>query len=78
VPYYMTVNVQYESLPKKTYYRKQSSDHVSHDESGAFSADAKMNYVTFNHLTPNQAANVSVTGYKSGQGIPTSPGAYEL
>jgi hypothetical protein len=60
---YMVQTMQYKALPKKTYYRKQSN-HPDHTlESGPFTADAKMNYVTFNHLTPAQAADVEVGPY---------------
>lgn len=78
MPNYMTVQVKYGTLPRCTYYRQQTIQHPSHDESAAFTNAAKMNYVTVNHLTPLQAADVEVTGYKSGQGVPTGGETFQI
>jgi hypothetical protein len=63
-------------LPAKTYYRQQSSAHVSHDESGRFTQDAIANYVAFNHLRNNDG--IEVGHYQSGQGVPAGIGTYEI
>jgi hypothetical protein len=75
MPKYMTQKMSSGKLPTKTYYRKQTQDHVSHEESGAFTQAAKSNYAQFNHI--DEAAVVEGT-YKSGQGIPTGGGTFEI
>jgi hypothetical protein len=58
-----------------TYYRQQTQPHVSHDESGAFTQDAKQNYATFNHLNADQVVEGT---FKSSQGVPTGGKVYEI
>jgi hypothetical protein len=68
MPDYMTQPMSSGKCIPITYYKKQSQEHVSHTESGAFTTAAKANYAAFNHLT---VANVVAGAYKSGQGVPT-------
>ncbi|NER38845.1 MAG: hypothetical protein F6J93_33645 [Oscillatoria sp. SIO1A7] len=72
---YMVQPMSSGTLPKKTYYRKQTSTHVSHDESGRFTQDAKSNYATFNHIPESKV----VPGkFMSGQGKPSGSGTFEI
>ncbi|MDX2241928.1 MAG: hypothetical protein NW224_14680 [Leptolyngbyaceae cyanobacterium bins.302] len=73
--FYMTQKMSSGTLPAKTYYRKQSSAHVSHTESGNFTQAAKQNYARFNHIPE---ASVVEGKYMSGQGIPTEGSTFEI
>lgn len=44
MPHYMVPSMSSGALPTIVYYRKQSSAHVSHTESGRFTQDAKTHY----------------------------------
>lgn len=48
---------------------------MSHDESGAFTQDAKQNYSTFNNLNVDQVVEGT---FKSSQGVPTGGKVYEI
>ncbi|MGM0593963.1 MAG: hypothetical protein ACQETD_05435 [Pseudomonadota bacterium] len=65
---YMTQSMSSGTLKKVTYYRKQKQVHPSHEESSAFTHDAKDDYAKSNDL--NQSA-VEEGTYRSGQGVPT-------
>lgn len=68
MPDYMTQKMSSGIKKPITYYRKQSSKHVSHDESSAFTTAAKTAYATARNVAVN---TVEEGVYKSGQGIPT-------
>jgi hypothetical protein len=72
---YMTQQMSSEKCIPITYYKKQSSEHVSHTESGAFTTAAKTNYSAFNHVA---VGKVVAGAYKSGQGVPTGGKTFEL
>ncbi|GKW01960.1 hypothetical protein EO763_11140 [Pectobacterium odoriferum] len=72
---YMTQQMSNPKTITITYYRKQSSAHVSHDESGRFTEDAVANYAQFNNLRP---ADVVRGNYKSGQGVPVGGKVFEI
>lgn len=72
---YMTQPMASPNTIKITYYRKQSQPHPSHEESGAFTAAAKSNYATFNHIP---GSDVEEGIYKSSQGVPTGGKTYEI
>jgi hypothetical protein len=72
---YMTQRMSSGKLPPKTYYRKQTQDHVTHEESGAFTQAAKSNYARFNNIHEDA---VDLGTYRSGQGIPTGVGTFEI
>ena len=72
---YMTQKMSSANTTDKVYYRKQTQPHVTHVESGKFTTDAKANYAEFNHITTD---DVVEGAYKSGQGIPDVPNAYEI
>ncbi len=69
MPKYMVQSVESGTLGKITYYRKQTQDHVSHDESGRFTQDAQARYRTDKNLAGTAA--VELGSYKSGQGVPS-------
>jgi len=75
MPQYMTQTMSSGTLPPKLYYRRQTQPHVSHEESGRFTQDAKNNYAAFNHIPVNQVVEGT---YHSGQGVPTAPNRYEI
>ena len=75
MPDYMTQPMSSAKTEKITYYRQQSSAHVSHDESEAFTAAAKANYATFNNIDESA---VEEGNYRSGQGIPTGGKTYQI
>ena len=64
---YMTQTLRSGTLPAKTYYKRQTNPHVTHEESRAFTQAARQNYATFNHIAEEQ---VEVGPYQSGQGVP--------
>jgi hypothetical protein len=68
MPSYMTQKMSSGRLKATTYYRKQTQPHVSHDESGRFTQDAKRDYATERGVAESA---VEVGTFKSGQGIPT-------
>ncbi len=65
---YMTQKMSSGVLAAITYYRKQSSPHVTHTESSKFTTDAKNDYATTNGI---QVSQVEEGTYRSGQGVPT-------
>jgi hypothetical protein len=73
--FYMVQKMSSGTLPAKTYYRKQSSAHVSHDESGKFTQDAKENYAKFNHISEDKVVEGK---YESGQGVPTGGSTFQI
>lgn len=72
---YMTQSMASPNTVKITYYRQQSQPHPSHEESGAFTAAAKSNYASFNHISEG---SVEVGTYRSSQGVPTGGKTYEI
>ncbi|OYD88073.1 hypothetical protein CDG77_25760 [Nostoc sp. 'Peltigera membranacea cyanobiont' 213] len=72
---YLVQKMSSGTLPPKTYYRRQTTEHSSHDETGRFTQDAKRNYAEFNHISEDQ---VEVGTFRSGQGIPTDKGTFEI
>ena len=66
---YMTQPMSSPNTIKITYYRKQTQPHVSHSESGAFTADAKAIYADSNNIPQSE---VEVGTFRSSQGVPTS------
>jgi len=50
MPFYMTQTMSCGDLPVKRYYRQQTSQHVSHRDSGAFTQAAKADYAAFNNI----------------------------
>ncbi len=75
MPNYMTQKMSSGTLIPITYYRKQSSEHVSHTESRNFTNAAKSNYAVFNHINEDQ---VEVGDYDSGQGVPIAGKTYQI
>ena len=75
MPFYMTQTMSSGTLPTKLYYRAQTQEHVSHDESSRFTQDAKQNYATFNHIV---VGNVVEGTYRSGQGVPTADNRFQI
>ncbi len=75
MPFYMVQSMSSGALPPKTYYRKQTSDHPSHTETGNFTQAAKQNYANFNHI--NIAAVVE-GNFRSGQGVPTGRNIFQI
>jgi len=73
MPNYMTQKMSSENTESVTYYRAQTSDHVAHGESEAFTSAAIANYAAFNHI---DEGSVDVGTYRSGQGIPTGGKTY--
>lgn len=72
---YMTQAMSSGTFPKKTYYRKQSSAHPSHAESGAFTTDAKNQYVADYGVNLD---TVELGTYRSNQGVPTEANTREI
>ncbi len=65
---YMTQKMSSGVLTAINYYRKQTQDHPSHTESGAFTTAATADYAA----TTGVALGAVIPGtYKSGQGVPT-------
>jgi hypothetical protein len=75
MPFYMTQKMSGGKAIPITYYRKQTQEHVSHTESGAFTTAAKANFATFNNLALGTVAEGS---YKSGQGVPIGGKVFEI
>jgi hypothetical protein len=73
--YYMTQVMSSVRCEPCNYYRKQSSEHVSHVESGKFTGDAMNNYAVFNHIP---VVSVVAGRYMSEQGVPTGGKTYEI
>lgn len=72
---YMTQSMSSPNTIKITYYRRQYQPHPGHEESGAFTAAAKTNYATFNHIEEDIVEEGS---YRSSQGVPTGGKTYEV
>ncbi|WP_223254583.1 hypothetical protein DUT67_10755 [Pectobacterium peruviense] len=72
---YMTQQMSNPKTITITYYRKQSSEHVSHDESGRFTKDAVDNYAKFNNLRTEEVVKGN---YKSGQGVPVGGKVFQI
>lgn len=72
---YMTQKMSHPKCIPITYYRMQSTQHVSHVESGAFTQAAKTNYSTFNNVPPG---SVEEGKFQSGQGVPTGGKTYQI
>ena len=68
MPFYMVQNMS-NRRSSSTYYRAQSTNHVSHSESEKFTKDAKRVYARSQHI---QESDVELGSYKSGQGKPQS------
>ena len=66
MPYYMIQNMN-NRRSSSTYYRAQSTNHVSHTESEKFTKDAKKAYAQTQHV---QVSDVVEGNYRSGQGRP--------
>jgi len=73
MPSYMVQKMSSANTEPVIYYRAQSSDHVSHAESEAFTRAAIANYAAFNHIAED---SVDVSPYRSGMGIPTGGKTY--
>jgi hypothetical protein len=71
----MHVTCNSGALPAKKYYRQQTIEHVSHDESGAFTQAAINNFANFNNINAN---TVTTSSYKSKQGVPAGPGWFQI
>jgi hypothetical protein len=71
----MTQSMSSGTFPKKTYYRKQSSPHVTHKESGAFTTAAKNQYSRDYGVNVD---SVELGTYRSGQGVPTEANSEEI
>jgi len=65
---YMTQAMSFGLIAKVTYYRKQSSGHPTHTESGQFTTDAKDAYAQLHGIA---AALVELGTYRSNQGVPS-------
>lgn len=72
---YLVQKMSSGTLPVKNYYRRQTTDHPSHDETERFTHDAKMNYAKFNHIFEEK---VEVGKFLSGQSKPTGSNTYEI
>lgn len=72
---YMTQQMSSSKATPKTYYRKQTQPHPSHEETGRFTRDAKQDYARFNHISVNQ---VVAGTFRSSQGIPSGRNTYEI
>ncbi len=72
---YMVQSMEYGTHGKIVYYRKQSSGHVSHTESGRFTQDAKAAYALAKGVT---ADLVEEGSYRSNQGVPGDRNAEEI
>jgi hypothetical protein len=72
MPVYMLQSMSSGVLQSTQYYRKQSSNHVSHQESTDFTTDAKNAYANTNGIA---VAAVQEGTYRSGQGVPKNPNA---
>ena len=71
---YMVQTMRAGTHQPVTYYRKQSH-HPKHGESGRFSTDAKNAYAASVNVN---VTDVEVGSYKSGQGVPSDPGAVQI
>jgi len=72
---YMTQTMRSGIHPSILYYRKQSSDHPSHAESGAFTQAAIADY-SATYAVPLTAVEEGT--YRSNQGKPKSPNAEKI
>ena len=72
---YMTQKMSSAKTIPINYYRKQSTEHVSHDESGRFTEAAQANFAKFNNIG---VANVEVGRFYSSQGVPTGGKTHEI
>lgn len=72
---YMTQSMSSGLFTKVTYYRKQTSSHPSHAESGAFTTDAIAAYATRNNI---EKSAVDEGTYRSNQGIPSGGTTEEI
>lgn len=75
MPLYMTQKMSSGVKKPITFYRKQSSPHVSHEESSKFTTDAKSTYATERSVP---VGSVEEGTYKSGQGVPTGGDTQEI
>lgn len=75
MPHYMVQSMSSGALSTIVYYRRQSSAHVTHAESGGFTQDAINNYAQRQHIAINQVVEGR---YRSGQGRPNNPNAEEI
>jgi len=75
MPNFMTQKMSSGIKKAVTYYRKQSSPHVSHEESEAFTTAAVNHYATAQRVAPN---TVETGKYFSGQGRPKDLNAEEI
>ncbi|WP_233592524.1 hypothetical protein [Erwinia psidii] len=71
----MTQSMSSGTLPRVTYYRAQSQPHVSHAESGKFTADAIAKYAADHHIAVDAVEKGS---FKSNQGVPTGGQTEEI
>jgi hypothetical protein len=72
---YMTQSMSSGLFTKITYYRKQSSSHPSHVESGAFTTAAIADYATTNGIDKSA---VDEGTYRSNQGVPSGGNVEEI